>query len=62
MKSPIFVYPDPNKPYILFTDTLKYARVTVLTLEYATIIDDKTLMHQHPILSPMIVHYSKVAN
>ena len=31
MKSPILVYPDPNKPYTLFMDASKYAWSTVLT-------------------------------
>ena len=49
MKSPTLVYPDPNKPYTLFTDALKYNWSTVLTQEYATNFDDEPLRHQHPI-------------
>ena len=31
---PILVYPDPNKPYVLFTDASKYAWSCVLTQEH----------------------------
>ena len=30
MESPILVYPELNKPYVLFKDALKYALSTVL--------------------------------
>ena len=43
MKSPIMVYPDPNKPYILFTDASKYAGSTVLTQKHTSIIDGKNI-------------------
>ena len=49
MRSPIWFIKIPNKQYTLFTDALKYTWSTVLTQEHATIIDDKTLSHQHPI-------------
>ena len=42
MKSPILVYPDPNKPGALFMDASKYAWYAVLTQEYTTDIDGKT--------------------
>ena len=42
MRSHILVYPDPNKPYTLFTDASKYSWSSVLTPECANIIDDKT--------------------
>ena len=32
--SPILKYPDPNKPYTLFTDASKHAWTCVLTQEY----------------------------
>ena len=40
MTEPIWTYPDPNLPYVLFTDASKYAWACVLTQE-------KTL---HPIM------------
>ena len=49
MKSPILVYPDPNKPCTLFMDAYKYTWSAVLMEEHITIIDDDTLIHQHPI-------------
>ena len=49
MKSPILVYPDPNKPYALFMEASKYAWSAVLTQEHTTIIDGKTLVHQHTV-------------
>ena len=39
MKSPILVYPDSKKPYILFMDTSKYAWSTMLKREHTTFID-----------------------
>ena len=49
MRSPILVCPDPNITYTLLIDALKYAWSGMLTQEYATIIDDKTVSDQHPI-------------
>ena len=49
MKSPILVYSNPNKPYNLFMDASKYTLSTVLTQEYTTVIDGKTVTQQHPI-------------
>ena len=34
VEKPILVYPDPNKPYVLFTDASKYAWSCVLMQEY----------------------------
>ena len=34
MAEPILKYPDPNKPYVLYTDASKYAWSCVLTQEY----------------------------
>ena len=31
MTEPILTYPDPNLPYVLFTDASKYAWACVLT-------------------------------
>ena len=33
MTDPILTYPDPNLPYVLFTDASKYAWACVLTQE-----------------------------
>ena len=46
---PILVYPDPSKPYVLFTDASKYAWSCVLTQEYTHEIDGKTIKILHPI-------------
>ena len=34
LKEPILKYPDPNKPYVLYTDASKYAWAGVLTQSY----------------------------
>ena len=41
VEKPILVYPDPNKPYVLFTDASKYAWSCVLMQEYIYEIDGK---------------------
>ena len=48
-EEPILVYPDPSKPYVLFTDASKYAWSCVLTQEYIHEIDGKTIKILHPI-------------
>ena len=48
-QEPILVYPDPSKPYVLFTDTSKYAWSCVLTQEYVYEIDGKEKKVLHPI-------------
>ena len=35
MTDPILTYPDPNLPYVLFTDASKYDSACVLTQEKA---------------------------
>ena len=47
--SPILKYPDPNKPYTLFTDASKYAWACVLTQEYEHEKDGKVFKINHPI-------------
>ena len=49
LESPILQYPDPNKPYILFTDASKYAWSCVLTQEYTHILEGKEKKVLHPI-------------
>ena len=43
------VYPDPSKPYVLFTDASKYAWSCILTQKYTHEIDGKTVKILHPI-------------
>ena len=47
--SPILKYPDPNKPYTLFTDASKHAWACVLTQEYEHEKDNKIYKINHPI-------------
>ena len=47
--SPILKYPDPNKPYTLFTDASKYAWACVLTQEHEQKKDGKVFKINHPI-------------
>ena len=45
----ILKYPDPNKPYTLFTDASKHAWACVLTQEYEHNKDGKVFKINHPI-------------
>ena len=47
--SPILKYPDPNKPYTIFTDANKYAWACVLTQEHEHEKDRKVFKINHPI-------------
>ena len=47
--SPILKYPDPNKPFTLFTDASKYAWTCVLTQEHEHKKDGKIFKINHPI-------------
>ena len=49
LKEPILKYPDPKKPYTLFTDASKYAWACVLTQEYLHEFDGKVRKILHPI-------------
>ena len=49
IKEPILWFPDPNKPYTLYTDTSKYAWSCVLTQQYTHNIDNKQIVVNHPI-------------
>ena len=49
MTEPILTYPDPNLPYVLFTDASKYAWACVLTQEKTHKIEDKEVKILHPI-------------
>ena len=49
LKEPILKYPDPSKPYTLFTDASKYAWACVLTQEYEHEFDGKIKKILHPI-------------
>ena len=46
---PILTYPDPNLPYVLFTDASKYAWACVLMQEKTHIIEEKEVKILHPI-------------
>ena len=49
MTDPILTYPDPNLPYVLFTDASKYAWACILTQEKTHIIEGKETRLLHPI-------------
>ena len=48
-EEPILVYPDPSKPYVLFTDASKYAWSCIVTQEHTHEIDGKIVKILHPI-------------
>ena len=50
IESPILKYPDPEKPYTLFTDANKYAWACVLTQAYDHIIEGKERTILHPFI------------
>ena len=43
MREPILTYPDPNLPYVLFTDASKYAWACVLTQEKTHMVEGKEI-------------------
>ena len=49
MTDPILTYPDPNHPYVLFTDASKYALACVLTQEKIHTLEGKETKMLHPI-------------
>ena len=49
MTDPILTYPDPNLPYVLFTDASKYAWACVLTQEKTHMCEGKETKLLHPI-------------
>ena len=49
MTEPILTYPDPNHPYMLFTDASKYAWACVLTQEKTHQKEEKEVKILHPI-------------
>ena len=49
MREPSLTYPDPNLPYVLFTDASKYAWACVLTQEKTHVMDEKEVKILHPI-------------
>ena len=46
----ILTYPDPNLPYVLFTDASKYAWACVLTQEKTHMVEGKEIKILHPII------------
>ena len=49
MTDPILTYPDPNLPYVLFTDAGKYAWACVLAQEKTHTVEGKETKLLHPI-------------
>ena len=49
MTDPILTYPDPDLPYVLFTDVSKYAWACVLTQEKMHTLEGKETKLLHPI-------------
>ena len=49
MTEPILTYPDPNLPYVLFTDASKYTWACVFTQEKKHMIEGKETEILHPI-------------
>ena len=49
MTEPILTYPDPNLPYVLFTDASKYTWACVLTQEKTHMTEGKEINILHPI-------------
>ena len=49
MTDPILTYPDPNLPYVLFTDASKYAWACILTQENTHMFGGKDTKLLHPI-------------
>ena len=49
LKEPVLKYPDPSKPYTLFTDASKFAWACVLTQEYEHEFEGKKRKILHPI-------------
>ena len=49
MTDPILTYPDPNLPYVLFTDASKYAWACVLTQEKTHMFEEKETKLLHHI-------------
>ena len=48
-EEPVLVYPDPSKPYVLFTDANKYVWSCVLMQESTYTFDGKEVKVLHPI-------------
>ena len=46
---PILKFPDPQKPYVLFTDASKYALAGVLTQLYTKETEGKMVTTHHPV-------------
>ena len=49
MTEPILTYPDPNLPYVFFTDASKYAWACVLIQEKTHMFEEKEVKILHPI-------------
>ena len=60
MTEPILTYPDPNLPYVLFTDASKYAWACVLMQEKTHQIEEKEVKILHPITYMSLFHGSQM--
>ena len=49
MTEPILTYPDPNLPYVPFTDASKYTWAYVLTQEKMHMVEGKETKILHPV-------------
>ena len=49
LKAPVLKYPDPNLPYIIYTDASKYAWAGLLTQAYQDVTCEKEKYIHHPI-------------
>ena len=47
---PILKFPDPQRPYVLFTDASKYAGAGVLMQPYTEETEGKTVTVHHPVM------------
>ena len=56
LEEPVLKYPNPNRPYVLYTDASKYAWAGVLTQAYTHAADRIEKEIHHPVTS--IVDYS----
>ena len=61
IKEPILRFPDPNKPYTLYTDASKYAWSCVSTQQYTRDMDNRQIVVNHT-QSLMSVAYLKETN
>ena len=49
LKEPVLKYPDPDQPYVLYTDASKYAWTGVLTQAHTHVVDGVEKEIHHPV-------------